>query len=69
MVGPLAASTPSYVEGRDARIDLRTLEVLNPPPHALPSKLRKGILTYQEEMLEAWDQVTVIPPGSSPGNW
>lgn len=59
----------AFVDGHNAQIDLRTLEVLHPPPHSLPSKLRKGIAAEQETLLEAWKNVKVIPPGGSPGNW
>lgn len=58
-----------YIEGRDAQVDLRTLEVRNPPPHRLPPNLRRGLAEIQEELLEAWERVTIIPPGSSPGVW
>ena len=53
----------AYVGGRDAKVDLRTLEVLNPPPHELPSRLRRGLYELQEVLLAAWEDVTVIPPG------
>lgn len=52
----------AYVGGRDARVDLRTLEVLNPPPHELPAKRRRGLQALQEELLRAWDDVTLPPP-------
>ena len=58
-----------YVDGRDAKVNLWTLDVLNPPPHSLPPKFRRGLANLQEELLEAWEKVNVIPPGSSPGVW
>ena len=57
----------AFVGGRDARIDIRTLEVLNPPPHELPTALRKGLTSVQEELLDAWEKVLVTPPEGSPG--
>jgi hypothetical protein len=58
-----------FIDGRDAQIHLFTLEVLHPPPHAVPTPLRRGLGRHQDEMIRAWDKVTVIPPGSSPGVW
>lgn len=52
----------AFIAGRDARIDLRTLEVLNPPPHDLPAGLRRGLSAIQEELLAAWEEVRVPPP-------
>jgi hypothetical protein len=52
----------AFLGGRDARIDRRTLEILNPPPHDLPPGLRKGLLTIQDELLRAWERVHVTPP-------
>lgn len=59
----------AYIDGRDAQIDIRTVEILYPPPHRIPSKLRKGIIAEQDALFEAWEHVTVIPPGGSPGTW
>ena len=59
----------AVVGGRDLRIDLRTLDVLNPPPEQLPPPLRRGLAETQEELLVAWDKVKVVPSGSSPGVW
>jgi hypothetical protein len=58
----------AYVKRRDVRIDLRTLEILNPPPHALPPGLRRGLARVQEELLSAWERVRVIRPGRAPGD-
>ena len=59
----------AMVEGKELRVDLYTLRILNPPPHGLPPGLRKGLRREQEGMIEAWERVQVIPPGSSPGVW
>ncbi len=65
---PLTAM-PS-LEGETCRlIYAPTLQVLNPPPHELPASLRKGLAKAQEELLAAWDEVRIIPAGSSPGVW
>jgi hypothetical protein len=55
------------VDGRDLRVHLYTLAVLNPPPHELPPKVRQGLRKAQEDLLEAWEEVRVSPPGGSPG--
>jgi len=47
------------IDGRNAQVDLYSLEVLNPPPHSLPSSVRKCVRQFQEEMIEAWDHVIV----------
>ena len=47
------------IAGRNTSIDLMTLEVLDPPPHALPPGLRKCLKKHQEAMLAAWESVTV----------
>ena len=57
------------IDNRDVKVDLRTLEVLHPPPYQIPSKLRKGIRYEIDALLEAWEDVKVIPPWGSPGNW
>ena len=49
----------AYVGGRDLKIDLRTLEVLNPPPHEAPAKLRKHLRARQDELLRAWEDVVL----------
>lgn len=54
------------ISGKEVKVVLTTLEVLNPPPHELPPNLRKGLRGFQEEMLEAWEQVHVTPPGDNP---
>lgn len=48
------------IGGRNTQIDILTLEILNPPPHKLPSNVRKCMQQYQEEMLEAWDNVKIL---------
>ena len=53
----------AYVDGRDVQIDLHVLTVLKPPPHELPSNLRKALHKVQEELLEAWERVRLLPPG------
>jgi hypothetical protein len=58
----------AFAKGRDVRIDLRTLQILNPPPHELPPGLRRGLARVQEELLSAWERVRVIPPGGAPGD-
>lgn len=48
------------IEGRNKRISLLTLEILNPPPHHVPAALRKCLARRQEEMLNAWEKVEVV---------
>jgi len=48
------------VAGRNTRVDLVTLEVLNPPPHQLPPQVVRCMKRYQEEMLLAWEEVTIL---------
>ncbi|MGD2124241.1 MAG: DUF4160 domain-containing protein, partial [Gemmatimonadota bacterium] len=48
------------IGGRNTRVDLVTLKVLNPPPHRLPPQLVRCIRKHQEEMLEAWDRVVIL---------
>jgi hypothetical protein len=48
------------IGGRNTRVDLVTLKVLDPPPHQLPPQLLRCIRKYQEEMLEAWDKVVIL---------
>jgi len=59
----------AYVGRRDLKINLMTLEVLDPPPRTYPPDLRRGLVKAQEEMLRSWEQVTIVPRGSSPGVW
>ena len=47
------------ISGRNTSIDLMTLEILDPPPHAVPHGLKKCLKKYQEAMLAAWESVTV----------
>jgi hypothetical protein len=49
------------IKGRNVRVSLETLAILNPPPHELPPTLRKALAACQEVMLRAWDDVTVTP--------
>ncbi len=58
-----------FLSGRSIRVDLFTLAVMNPPPHDLPPRLRRALAQRRVEMLEAWEKVRIIPPGSSPGVW
>lgn len=39
------------------------------PPHELPTKLGRALREVQEDLLEAWENVRIVPPGSSPGAW
>lgn len=59
----------AWVNGRDLAIDLRTMRVRNPPPHEMPTSLRRALVRLQDELLQAWEDVVVVPPGSSPGVW
>jgi hypothetical protein len=54
------------MKGRNMRVDLRTLEYLNPPPHSLPAKLRKGLMALQSGLLKIWEE-KVIQPGGKGG--
>ena len=51
---------------KDAKVNLHTLEIMNPPPHGLPPKLRRRLLDLQPDLLKAWELVRVAPPGSGP---
>ena len=44
--------------GKTARVDIVTLEILNPPPHEVPPKLRKCVRRHQDEMLRAMNHPT-----------
>jgi len=59
----------AYIDNKDVRINLLTLEVMNPPPLSVPPKINKAIRKEQEVMLEAWDEVKIIPRGGNPGDW
>ncbi len=54
---------------KELKVDLHTLEVINPPPHELPPALRRGLVKRRESLLEAWDRVRIIPSGGNPGSW
>lgn len=56
----------AFVEGKDLKITLFELSVMNPPPNDPPTKLRKGLAALQEELLEAWEDVRIIPSGGAP---
>lgn len=55
------------VGGKDLKIDMAFLSVMNPPPHELPGRLRRKLAQVQESLLEAWERVQVNPPGSDRG--
>lgn len=57
------------LDRRSVKVDLMTLSVLDPPPHELPHKLRRALRHVQEDLLAAWENVRIVPPGSSPGVW
>ncbi|MEX2410235.1 MAG: DUF4160 domain-containing protein [Candidatus Paceibacterota bacterium] len=59
----------AYYERKDLKINLMTLEILNPPPNEIPSKLNKAIKDELDEMRKSWDKVKVIPSGGNPGDW
>lgn len=58
-----------YFESKDLKIKLTDLAVLNPPPNTIPPKINQAIKNELEAMRQAWDEVTIIPTGSSPGKW
>lgn len=58
-----------FVNGRDVEVLLYDLEIRNPPPNALPGILRRKLKAVQIEMLQAWDRVKIIPPGSNTTAW
>lgn len=51
----------THVAGKELKVDLFTLDIINPPPHSLPSKLRRGIKEKQDELLDAWEDVEQNP--------
>ena len=59
----------AVVEGRNKTVDLYTFSIRNPPPDALPRRLRRELRGSQAELLKAWDEVKLIPPGSSTQAW
>ena len=59
----------AYIEHRDIKINILTLEVMNPPPTSIPAKLNKAIKAEQENLLQAWEEVKIIPRGGNPGDW
>lgn len=59
----------AYIDHKDVRINLLTQEIMNPPPVTIPAKLNKAFKEELEELLEAWEQVKIIPPGRNPGEW
>jgi len=56
----------AFVMGRDLRITLDTFQVLNPPPHHIPTALRRALKKHQLDMLAAWEAVHIHPKGSDP---
>jgi len=48
------------IAGRNTRVDIMTLEILNPPPHELTPNVRKCMKELQEVMLAAWDEVKIL---------
>ena len=54
---------------RRVKVNLFTLQVMDPPPHELPGGVHRQLRRPQEELLDAWERVRVVPPGSSPGVW
>ncbi|NBC65254.1 MAG: DUF4160 domain-containing protein [Bacteroidetes bacterium] len=59
----------AYFNQKDLKINLMTLEVMNPPPNEIPSKLNKALKTELDELRKSWDKVKVIPSGGNPGDW
>lgn len=59
----------AFYERKDLKINLLTLEVLNPPPNKIPDKLNKAIKDELDEMRKSWKNVKVIPSGGNPGDW
>lgn len=57
------------VEGRNKTVDLFTFEIRNPPPDALPAKVRRQLMEVQPDLLQAWEGVRIIPPGSNTQAW
>jgi hypothetical protein len=56
----------ALVDGKDLKVSILDLQVMNPPPEEVPAKLRKQLLALQSELETAWESVTVIPPGGIP---
>ena len=48
---------------RNRKIRLLDLVIMNPPPDEIPARLSKCLKEYQEQMLEAWDSVSIYQPG------
>lgn len=46
----------AYINRRNVRVDLRTLEILDPPPDTLPPALRRGLLKLQGDLLRVWEE-------------
>lgn len=55
----------AYISRRRVGVDLRTLEILDPPPNTLPPALRKGLKKRQGELLRAWEEKVRVVPGGA----
>lgn len=53
------------VDGRNKQVDLYAFTIRNPPPDELPAKVWRQLAELQPELLQEWDQVKIIPPGSN----
>lgn len=56
----------AFVDGKDLKVNLHDLTVMNPPPDAVPSKLRRRLLALQETLLGEWEKVRIMPSGGTP---
>ena len=55
----------TFIGSRRVAVELRTLEILDPPPNALPPSLRNGLKERQVELLRVWEEkVHVVPSGA-----
>lgn len=68
-VDHLEAHCHVILDGRNKAVDLYTLEIRNPPPNDLPPNLRRSLKAVQAELLQAWDQVRIVPKGSNTQAW
>jgi len=59
----------AYVHHKDLKINLITLEVMNPPPNEMPGKLNQALKSEIDELRSSWDRVKLIPWGGNPGDW
>lgn len=49
-----------FIQGRDVRVALHSMERMNRNTPRLPPSLRRDLIGLRDELLEAWDNVIII---------